>query len=305
MKAKIVAIVIIVFWLGMMFSLFRDRIPGFRSADDISELTANYLATEWQDQEECMRIIYQGIPVGAMMTSIKQQDDDTGYLLTSRLFFQVQIWAFQQSVFMDASAALDKEFILDRFQVNFEINKSTSKVNGLFHNNRLWYKVAGIAGTKVGVVELEQAPSMLDAIRSLVGKSIPLKVGSVYRLPVYDPMMGGGSGVAEVKIARKEEIVLNNKKYNAFRIETSINNLTTVSWVDDDGKTLKREIIPDLVMQADSKENIISQYNIFSREVAPPENVALSDFTGQKIKDEDLPNVFQGLTNNQNEKDEK
>jgi hypothetical protein len=305
MKAKIIAILIIVFWLGMMFSLFKDRIPGLRSTDDISELTGDYVAGEWKDQEECMRIIYKGVPVGAMITSIKQEEGDNGYLLTSRLFFHVQIWTFQQSVLMEAAATLDKKFILDRFQVNFDINKSASKVNGLFNNNRLWYKVTGIAGTRVGVMELEQAPSMLDAIRSLVGKRIPLKLGSVYRLPVYDPMMGGGGGVAEVKIAGKEQIVLNNERFDAFRIETSINNLTTVSWVDDNGKTLRREIIPDLIMQADSKEDITSQYEMFSRDVPPPENVSLSDFTGQEMKGEDLPNVFQGLMNNQNEKDEK
>lgn len=309
MKAKIVAILIVIFWLGMMFSLFRDRIPGLRSAENISDLTADFLANEWKDQEECMRIFYKGIPVGAMVTTIQRKEENEEYLLSSRLFFQVQIWTFQQSVLMEASATLDKTFILDRFQVNFDINKSLSKVNGLFYNNRLWYKVSGIAGTSVGVRELEEAPSMLDAIRSLVGKRLPLKVGSVYRLPVYDPMLGGGGGVAEVKIARREEIVLDNEKHNTFRIETTINKLTTVSWVDKDGKTLKREIIPDLIMQADSKENIISQYNIFSREASPPEMVTLSDFTGDDMtpdmKGEDIPNIFEGLINKQNEKDEK
>jgi hypothetical protein len=309
MKAKIVAIVIVIFWLGMMFSLFRDRIPGFHSVQNISELTSDYPATEWRDQEECMRIFYKGIPVGAMVTTIQRVEENKGYLLSSRLFFQVQIWTFQQSVSMEASATLDPTFILDRFQVNFDINKSLSRVNGLFHNKRLWYKVSGVAGTKVGVMDLKQAPSMLDAIRSLVGKRLPLKVGNVYRLPVYDPMLGGGGGTAEVKIARREEIVLDGVKYNAFRIETAINKMTTVSWVDEDGKTLKRELIPDLVMQEDSKEDIISQYNIFAREASPPEMVTLSDFTGDTLpgdmKGEELPNIFQGLLNKQNEKDNK
>lgn len=300
MKAKIIAILIIFFWLGMMLSLFRNRIPWFRSGKDISELTPDFHSDDWRDQEECMRIFYKGMPVGAMISTIIRQDDPEGYLLTSRLFFQIQIWTFQQAVLMEASATLDKTFVLDTFQVNFDINKATSKVNGLFQNNRLWYKVSGVAGSKVGILELENAPSMLDAIRSLVGKRIPLEVGNAYRLPAYDPMMGGGGGMAEVRIAAREEIVIGNEKYNAFRIETTINKMTTISWVDEDGKTLRREIIPDLIMQAVSKDEIISQYDVFSREAQPPEKVALADFTGDDIKQDELPNIFQGLMNNQN-----
>jgi hypothetical protein len=281
MKAKIISILIVLFWMGMMFTLVKDRLYRTFFLPKSSDLTPSALAAKWKDQEEWMRIVYKGIPVGAMATEIKKISQYEGYVLYSRLMFQIRFLTFTNSVLMTASAEMDEEFALTKFLVNFNMAKTSWKIRGRMDRNRLLYRVERDGSVQAGTIPLEKSSSLLDAVQSMAAKNIPLKVGHTYQIPVYDPIWNTGGGIARVYVAKKETITLGDKKFQTFRIETTLNNITTSSWVDADGRTLMRQIMPGLIMHIASREEILGQYPEFKEPVPLPGEMPLRDFSLQ------------------------
>jgi len=310
MKQKIIGILIVLFWLGMMFSLFRDRIPLVRGKPTANQdLEPASLATSWEDQKEWMRLFYKGLEVGAMMSSLEKREMGEGYLLSSRLLFQLRILTLVKSVTMTASAVLDEEFILKRFEANVDLGESDWNILGFYHNGKLLYRIVRGGQISTGMFELESPPSLLDAVRSTVGKGVPLEPGDSYNIPVYDPIWSTGGGMARVHIVRKESITLGDQKYTAFRIETTLNNFTTTTWVDEEGKPLMRQIMPDVFMQSARSSDIIARYPVFADPVPPPKQLTLEDFRKQSQtgapQNGGLQNVFQDIIQQDKEKNKK
>jgi len=301
MKTKIISVLIVLFWLGMMFTLVKDRILHRVISSEPSSVEPRELAESWEDQEEWMRILYKGLRVGAMATSIKKQEDR--YDLSSRLLLEIRFLGFKSAISMKASATMDESFILRRFLVDFDMTKTSWNIKGLINEDQLFYKVTSDTGTSYGALQLDQKPSLLEAVRPLVGRRVPLKVGNVYEIPVYDPVWSTARGTAEIKIASKGNITLGDETYEAYKIETTLNNLITVSWVDEEGNTLMRQVLPEVVMHKASRAEIVAQYREFAEPVPPPDDIDLSDFkTGEQLpsaSQEGLQNIFESVLDKQ------
>jgi len=308
MKAKIISAFIILFWFGMMFTLVKDRLYRTIFLPKSSDLAPGALASKWKDQEEWMRIVYKGIPVGAMATEIKKLASDEGYLLSSRLLFQIRFLTLTNSVLMTASAELDEEFILTKFLVNFDMAKTSWKIRGRLDRNRLLYRMERDGSVQAGTIPLEKSASLLDAVHSMAAKNIPLKVGHTYQIPVYDPIWNTGGGIARVYVAKKETITLGDKKFQTFRIETTLNNITSTSWVDEDGRTLMRQIMPGVMMLAAAREEILAQYPEFRQPVPLPGDMPLREFTlkpfAPSSDQEGLQDIFKQMIPEEKKKDE-
>ncbi len=271
MKAKIIGVAITLFWLAMMSTLLKERLLVHSHSSDIMEITPVSLAANWQNQEEWMRILYKGNPVGAAMASIRKRATGDGYLMTSRLTFQSKLFGITKKVSTKASALLDKSFVLRRFAVDVEMAKISWSISGIVRGRHLFYRFKRGANETTGKIELEKPPSLLDAVRSTVGYHIPLKVGKTYRIPVFDPVWSAGGGIAEVRVVKKESLTIGDVNYKTFRVETTLNNITTVSWVSPDGKVLQRRLMPDIIMQAAPESEIVKEYPAFAQDEFTPE----------------------------------
>ena len=278
MKQKIMGAAIVLFWVAMMFTLVRDRLDFSRGKGEVSELSPIALASRWQDQEEWMQLLYKGIEVGAMNITMKKRDKGPGYLLTSRLLFQIRFLSWSKSVVMNASAVLDELFILQKFLVQFRVADISSEVKGFYQKERLFFRVQRGGEASVGTLDLEHPPSLLDAVKTTVGRELPLEVGRTFTIPAYDPVWGSGQGTAEISIVSRETIILDESQYQAFRVETTLGDFTTVAWMDEEGSTLLRQVTPDLTMKRSSRSEILASYPIFRNPVPLPGPIEVKDF---------------------------
>lgn len=270
MKSRIISAAIVLFWAIMMITLVRDRLFHRPQASPDSEYAASEVSAEWKNQEEWMRIFYKGLPIGAMVVSIVKNDDEQNYFLSSRLMMEFKLLAFKKSVMMAIGAEMDSAFILQRFAAKIRGEGKMWDIAGLYHEGRLLYKITSGEGATAGELEMKRPPSLLEAARSNLGRNLKLKAGKVYRIPVYDPIWGGGGGEAVVKIARREKILLGDETVNAWRVETTLNYFTTISWLDGEGNTLMRQLMPDLVMRRAGREEILALNQEFAEPASRP-----------------------------------
>jgi len=282
MKFKIISSAIVIFWLVMMFTLVRDRLLSHAAKAVPSEVAPSLLAANWKDYEEWMDIYYKGLPIGAMTTSIRRGNEGQVYYITSRLFMELKVMSFSARVRMALGAELDDAFVLQRFLAKASAGGSDWTMSGLFYKGRLLYRIEGGGRDTVGALELEKPPSLLEAVRSTLGRSLELKVGRVYQIPVYDPIWSSGGGMAEVRVVRMESIVIGEKRYNAFRVETILNKYVSVVWLDNDGCTLMRQILPDVIMKRAEKDEVITRYKEFAVPVPLPGELSVRDFLGKE-----------------------
>jgi hypothetical protein len=282
MKTKIISSLIVIFWIGMMFSLFRDKIFPTYIKIDSSDISPGQLAKGWEDSEEWMNIYYQGIKVGAMMTSVIKMDYNAGYALKSRLYFQLKILGASISLSMKAAAQMNNDLILQKFRANADIAGTPWEINGIYHKEKLYFRMKNGTNINIGSFKLEKAPSLLEAVESTLSSRIKLEVGKSYRIPVYDMIWSPGGGYVDITIEKKEKIRINDTDYDAFLIQSTINEMTTYSWVDKDGKTLKRQLIPGLFMTTAMKEDVLNSFPVFDQEISVPKDLHPKDFVGKE-----------------------
>mgnify|MGYP000869365818 FL=1 len=269
MKKLAIKLAIIFFWVFMMFTLVRERI--FRRAPNHRDLqTAAFdAASDWRDQEEWMRIFYKGLSVGAMNVSLAR-DGEAGYVFLARLLMEFKLLTFKNSIMMTIGAELDGSFILRRFAAKMRGEGKKWDIDGAYRDGRLFYRVAGEDGATAGDFEMKRPPSLLEAARANLGRNLELKAGKVYRIPVYDPIWGGGGGEAVVRVARRENIALGSEPVSAWRVETTLNNSTTIAWLDNSGATLMRQLMPDLVMRRAGRQEILALNQEFAAPIPRP-----------------------------------
>ena len=295
MKSKIISVIIVGFWLVMMFTLVKDHILMSANMEPVN------LTTEWRDQEEWMQLFYKGLPIGAIHTSIIRETPDSGYILRTRLLVRINLLGLKNDIQLVAGAIMDKAFILQKFLAQFNMNEKKWTVKGLVDEKTLYYMIDDGTGKIVSAAELQRPPSMLEAVRSTIGKNISLEVGKVYKIPAFDPIWGGGGGIIRVKVAAKEKISpsVNETPVEAYRIETTFNNMTTVSWVNESGETLMRQIFPDLFMRNAEPDAIKKKYDDFAEPIPTPGPMNLEDFSGElsgeTLQGRGLQGVFEAL----------
>jgi len=282
MKFKIIGAAIVIFWLVMMFTLVRDRLFSHAAKTVPSEVAPALLAANWKDYEEWMGIYYKGLPIGAMTTAIRRDNEGRLYYLTSRLIMEFKVMSFSAKVNMALGAKLDDAFVLKRFLAKITTGGSDWTMSGLLFKGRLLYRIQGGGRDMVDALELESPPSLLEAVRSTLGRSLELKVGRVYQIPVYDPVWSSGGGMAEVRVVRMESIILGEKRYNAFRVEITLNKYVSVVWLDNAGRTLMRQLLPDVMMKRAEKDEIIARHREFAAPVPLPGELSIRDFLGKE-----------------------
>lgn len=297
MKSKIIGALIVIFWLVMMYSLFHDRIDLWEGRS-LSEFDPASLVHQWEDQEEWMRIIYNGANVGAFMTSIERRENENDFHLTSRLLLDIRLLFLQKKVQMTASALMNAEFILQEFKVKLDFDKTSFSGEGQVFTDELRYRIRTGQGKSTGKVILEQEPSLLDAVRSSMGRKLELKPGKTYRIPIYDPIWSGGSGLAEVTVVGREEIITGDETVEAFRVEIQLDEFTTVSWMNEEGETLRRQVMPNLFMDRADRREIIAQYPEFGHEINPPEIELITDYEIRQSRAEEKMGVLQEFLTN-------
>lgn len=277
MKAKIIGGVITVFWLIMMGLLVKNTMLTGNRPGATVRLDPSTLAENWHDYEEWMLIGTRKTPRGASMTKSKRLPQDAGYAVSSRLVLPVHVGNFRQAVHLTAIVHLDPEFTLSQFRVLMTFYGNTWQLDGLVRGKNLFYKITRNSNRTVNVLHLRRPLTLLEGASSLLTKNLQLEVGKTYRLNVFDPLWMFQRGEVTIKVVKREPISVGGYTYEAYRIESQLGNFTTVSWVDEEGNTLRRQLMGTISMEAAPSSEVIKLFPEFQEPIELPELTA-NDF---------------------------
>lgn len=251
-------VAITVFWLGMMLTLVRDRIlPHHRQTVLASEsIQPGSLTDNWQDVNEYVVVVSGKRDIGGGMTSIRRLPGSVPrYEVEFRFGINIMLLGVSRPVSMVGRGTLNANYDLESFTIMARLGALDWQISGLAVENELLVEVTEYGKTSRQKLALEKRISFLEAVRPLVTRKLAIKPGTSVSVPVVDPIWSLQRGYMQVTIGNKERVRVRFKDVEAYRVESKLNDLVTVSWIDDQGNTLRRDIAPGLSLERTTKEH--------------------------------------------------
>jgi hypothetical protein len=281
MKTKIVGALITIFWLTMMVLLVKNTLMSRNMPGSTHRLDPSTLAENWRDYEEWMLIGSAEKPQGASMTEFRRLSEGAGYAMTSRLILPIQLGDFREALHLAAVVRLNSQFTLSQFRVRMTFFRNSWQLEGLVQEKNLLYKIARNSHQTVNVLRIRKPLTLLEGASSLLTRNFQLEVGKTYRIDAFDPLWMFQKGEVTITVAEWETINIGGRSYGAYRIETQLGNFTTASWVDEQGRTLRRQLTSTIVMEITTPDIVIQLFPEFQEPLALPELTA-DDFQSPK-----------------------
>lgn len=241
----------------MTFSLMKDRVLKRWGPRQEVQLESQSLLNDWEDVSELDRMLYRGKEIGVTGLEIKRQDDGT-FEVNHGLELRLRIMMVQQKISWRSRIFLDENFVLDRFRMKINAGLLAEwDVDGFVTEKRIYYCIHQGGNDTYGSLEIEQPPSLMSSVSPTLFRSERIRVGDVYHIPVFDPLWNSNQGELTLHVMNEETLTFGQLNVQAYRIDSSFKtNLGGVEseiqskfWVNDEGKVVRKEIIPDLVAE--------------------------------------------------------
>jgi hypothetical protein len=259
-------VLVIFAWVATMVTLVTDYRGNKPTDSEIS--TGEFFgsvspAEKWRDIEEWMLVV-QAMdggatrPIGASHTSIRRLDTNTSaaaYL--AEFAMQGRLSPILPDGFVKGLAVLDSNETLTSFSVVAEFGPLKLSSMALVERDILYLKVDKGNDPKRYRRRLEQPVSFSEVLRPSLSRHMKIAPGEKMSSPVIDPLTGANRGTITVKIVDKEKIELGGESLQAFRVTSSLGDVTTQMWVDADGKTLRRNLVNKIRMDRTDRETAL------------------------------------------------
>ncbi len=218
-----------------------------------------------------MEIVSNGKRAGLAMSSIRAMEHEDAYRSVSRIVLDGGIGAVL-GLRLTAVAKLDKDFNLDRFLVTAFSPVVDIQGSGFVYGDRLYIKFTSDRGKERRAYwPLEGPVSLFEAVRPLAARNIDLTEGASYKVPAFDPIWCGRAGDARIEVGARELIEVGGKEILATRLETTLANNRVVSWIDEDRRAVRYEMLGGVVFERMDKEEALKARPDFAIDPAIPE----------------------------------
>lgn len=268
----IVSGAIVLFWGAMMAHLIRNDIWTIGLTGDAVIVSPEEFTQNWRDIDEWMEVSHKDTTLGVIRTQV-QQLETNDYVASSRVRFRLPIGILKSELQADALGLFDASLTLGRATLEGRLGAYRLRIEMEVSGDTLYYMVVANGQTSGGQFDLVQPPSIYEAMQTLVSRSRDLEVGKVYTVPVFDPLWNVGDGVAVMRVTARETIAPRpgDEPVETFRIETRFNDMVSVAWVDDEGRTVKQRIGPNLVFARVDPARALSRFPDLAQPVGFPE----------------------------------
>lgn len=246
---------IVGFFLVMMTLLMRDHIiPSFSRGSGI-DVDHRILVDSWTNQDEWYEIRLGDMPLGGMRTVAERIVDTEEFTILGHLELRTPflmgrlLTAAQLNERLEVNSAR----LVGGLGTMGQIPDAESLIDGTFSGEMI--EVLALIRSQTINLKLQRGESvqfmtqpmprpvtMIDSVTPILRGEM-LSMGVVYSIDLYDPLMGGGAGRAEIEWVRSSTFVNNDGEEEELRhVEMRIGNLRTTLEVDENGDVLKREI---------------------------------------------------------------
>ncbi len=292
-KTMIAGFCITAFWFVMMGLLFKDYIISSPNSTPV-DISPSELTLKWENREEWMRILLSGKEAGFYVMRIRKDETNREYRVVNRMKMKIGILGQQIPVSMDSSMFLREDFILNEFIMQIKTFMTSVFIHGLTQGTDLLIRW-NFAGKESFVrLNMNKQVSLYNAIIPVLSSQGDLRVGKTFQIPAFDPIWESVGGDVLFEVKSKEQILLNGKEFETFKVETTLRNLKTISYVLSNGNILRQElpygiILERMLVTPQSSEydelKLDPKFKRLTRSEFLSKTVKLSDGPGLNIND--------------------
>lgn len=259
-KAKALAISLILFWLVMVGLLIkRSYFPqksAYEAADHRSTPPEQIQATTApSSQVEWLGVYFKGNKIGYAFRSLKKIAQ--GYHLKEVAELKMKFMEAPRQVNLITAAEVDRRFSLKSFQFKMSSQDTQLTVEGKVRDKTMELSIISGKEVRHQQLLLDQVPQLpVNLPWYLAGKE--MKVGNSYQMTFFDPSTLSNDTLT-LKILQKEKIDIAGKLAEAYKIEQSVKgkDLAHHAWISSDGRLLKEEAPLGITLIQETKEKAL------------------------------------------------
>ncbi len=225
---------VVLLWIVLMGNLikkvhFSDAVQAGAVASNA--YTVNETETEW------MEIYLKEKKIGYSMTQVMPLDKD--YLIQEDMVMRLNLLGQPSVMRTFTRAVVDSHFILKNFKLRISSGIVNFTISGKVEDDHILIEAGNKGETVPKKIKLS-GPPVIGSGLSLLFKRKALKDGEDFDFFLFDPSTMTQKKVA-IRVAGREKVLLNDRKYDAWRLQTKMWGQDLVFWVDEDGNVLKEQ----------------------------------------------------------------
>ncbi len=132
-----------------------------------------------------------------------------------------------------------KNFLLKYFDFLLQSDMTTMKIKGAVLKNTLVLDIDTGGQTRTEKIQLTRPPYLSPNIKPAI-LLMGLETGKTYRFPLFNPATMSTED-ATISIESKDRIKIGDTEQTIYKLKESFQGMETMSWVTQDGETIKEE----------------------------------------------------------------
>lgn len=241
---------IILFWLLMLLLLYERHYGPLWKGPSHGALPDPEIDS---GKERWMGIYLKGEKVGYTHISTKKEGE--GYRVSEKVSMKLNVLGSFQNINTLTDALLSKDYLLRSF--NFEMYSDTTSIGikGDVVGKRMVLSVVTAGSRSQQEIALKDEPYMNLGLTQKILRD-GLRDGKVFRFNIFDPSSMSQQEI-EIEIEGKERVRVMGIERDAYRLKANFKGINLLSWIDEEGETLKEESPMGLVMIKESREDAL------------------------------------------------
>jgi hypothetical protein len=239
-------IFIVVCWLVLMAMLAMKQIAAFRPV----ELEKQFIGATVESRQEWSGIYLKGSKIGYSSSELKRIEE--GYHITEDVFMDLTVMDLPQRIQTHVNMVADGDMRLQIFSFKLTSGVISMAVSGTVQGQRMSLNIFTGGKNEWRDIQLKEPPVLTTSMRYFLLKR-GIKPGMIYSQPFFDPFTLSDRTM-QVQVLDKETIEIKGSRHDCYKIQTSFEGMTTASWVNEQGETLREESPMGLVLVREDRE---------------------------------------------------
>ena len=153
------------------------------------------------------------------------------------MFLKMNLMGLASGVHTTTYGRVDEHFRIRRFRFRMVSGAIGFEASGRMEGKSLVVETGRGGDRRTHRIPMAEPP-LVGASLGYVFTKRPLRVGDVFRFPIFDPASMSRKD-AEIRVAGREPIDIRGITYDAFRLEAELWGDRLTFWLDENGETLK------------------------------------------------------------------
>lgn len=193
--------------------------------------------------------------VGFSFTALQKYPDY--YRVKNRMRMKLGVMGTTQELTSTLEGKMHTDLSLDNFYFDLVSRNHKFRVYGKHEGSKIHLKVETAGRTTEQDIEVGEKVYLPVTLGVLIAKE-KAKPGKKYSFNIFDPTILSPA-TSEVVIEGEEDLKVGDHTYRAVKIRSTLLGMTSTTWLDSIGATLKEVSPPGLVMLRQSPEQVLSE----------------------------------------------